>query len=266
MVYLAKLEAFLSERNLVYQTFLKSYPPSLSAYTCLIIIGGDGTINHVLNHFRDIAIPIAFIPGGTGNDYASLHLRGLSLEQQFELAIGQYTCHVDAGTCNNKLFINGVGIGFDGWVVKRNLGKRFFDGFMAYYSTIVSLLLFYKESHIHIKTPEAEWDQPAFMLSIAKGKTYGGGFMVAPLASPVDGAFDFISIAKIGLLKRFNYLPVIEKGRHLNLPFVTFNKTTHIEIEAQHPLQAHLDGEWMESKNFTLQILPKKYLVKSAVY
>lgn len=266
MAILPILERFLSSQNKKYETFQIKFPSDLSKYSCLIIIGGDGTVNYVLNHFKNISIPISFIKGGTGNDYATLHLGNVSLEKQLEVAIQSKTVAVDAGICNEKIFINGVGIGFDGWVVKSNLGKRFFTGITAYYSTIISLLLFYKESTIQIITPEETWQQPTFMMSIAKGKTYGGGFKVAPNANPCNGHFDFITIGKIGLLQRFRYLPVIEKGKHLLLPFVKGVATKKITIIASHPLQAHLDGEWMESQKFTIEILPKKYLIKSGRY
>lgn len=263
---LPKFENFLIEKGHSFETFIKDYPKDLSRFSTLVIMGGDGTINYVFNYYKEISIPIAFIIGGTGNDYATLHLRNNTLQEQFETAIQSKTSLVDAGTCNGKLFINGVGIGFDGWVVKSNLGKKLFTGKMAYYTTIVSLLLFYKEKEITITTPEREFSMNAFMLSIAKGKTYGGGFMVAPLASPGDGKFDLITIAKIGLLKRFLYLPIIEKGKHLGLPIVQFQKTEHIKITSQHALQAHLDGEYLEAKTFDIKLLRGHYRIKSKVY
>jgi YegS/Rv2252/BmrU family lipid kinase len=266
LTLLAKLEDFLVHNNLKYETCQLSYPEDLSKYSCVIIIGGDGTVNYVLNHYKNISIPIAIIKGGTGNDYATLHLGNIIYEKQFEVAIQHKTIAVDAGLCNHKIFINGVGIGFDGWVVKKNIGKRFFSGITAYYSTIISLLLFYKESTIKIITPEESFEQATFMMSIAKGKTYGGGFKVAPDAHPCNGHFDFIVIGKIGLFNRFRYLPIIEKGKHLTLPFVKCLATKKIEVIANHPIQAHLDGEWMESDKFELEIMPKKYLIKSIKY
>jgi diacylglycerol kinase (ATP) len=261
---LPSFEDFLRSKEISFETFLGDYPKQLESYSCLVIMGGDGTINYVLNHYREINIPIAFIIGGTGNDYASLHVKNASIQDQFEIAIQAQNTLVDAGICNNKLFINGVGIGFDGWVVKRNIGKRFFTGITAYYSTIISLLLFYKESEISITIGNKQWKQNAFMLSIAKGKTYGGGFRVAPEAHPSNGALDCIIIGKIGLLNRFRYLPVIEKGKHLALPFVHYEKSNEIiHIEANHSLQAHLDGEWMENKVFTIQLLPQYFKIKS---
>jgi YegS/Rv2252/BmrU family lipid kinase len=266
LTLLAKLEDFLTRKGIEHETWQLAFPEDLNKYSCVKIIGGDGTVNYVLNHFKNILIPIALIKGGTGNDYASLHLGNISYEKQFEVAIQPKSIAVDAGLCNHKIFINGVGIGFDGWVVKKNIGKRFFSGITAYYSTIISLLLFYKESTIEIITPEESWEQPTFMMSVAKGKTYGGGFKVAPGAHPCNGHFDFITIGKIGLFNRFRFLPIIEKGKHLSLPFVKCLAAKKIEVVATHPLQAHLDGEWMESDKFELEIMPKKYLIKSIKY
>jgi diacylglycerol kinase (ATP) len=257
---------FLKNKGITFESFLGNFPKNLESYSTLVIIGGDGTINFVLNHFKEIRIPIAFIKGGTGNDYATFHLGNLSLEKQFLNAIQPNSVLVDAGICNNKYFLNGVGIGFDGWVVKKNLGKRFFTGKTAYYSTILSLLLFYKESPVSISVDEEILDQTTFMLSIAKGKTYGGGFEVAPLANPNNHLFEFIGIKKIGLLNRLRYLPVIEKGKHLNLPFVNYTRGKNISILANHKLQAHLDGEHMESNEFKISLLPNYLQIKSASF
>ncbi|MDZ4666807.1 MAG: YegS/Rv2252/BmrU family lipid kinase [bacterium] len=263
---LSEYEHFLSKKNIPYNTYKKSYPSSLNPFSTLVIIGGDGTINHVINHFKDIQIPIAFIKGGTGNDYASLHLGKANLEEQYINSIQKNWQFVDAGTCNNRIFINGIGIGFDGWVVKRNIGKQFFTGIMAYYSTIISLLLFYKESETTITCNNLSWSQDLFMLSVAKGKTYGGGFKVAPNAHPSNSQFELIAIGEISLLNRFRYLPVIEKGKHLNLNFVKHQQGQNIQVSASHTLQAHLDGEWMEASQFNINLLPSKYRIKSMLY
>ncbi len=259
----ALFEKFLLQRKVEYQVFLKSYPPSLDGFTSMVIIGGDGTLNHVLNHFGSIKIPIAIIKGGTGNDYATLHVGNAKLEEQFENALIGNPIWVDAGICNGKLFINGAGIGFDGWVVKSSLGKKFFTGMAAYYSTILSLLLFYKESKVHIIQGNEDLQANLFMMSIAKGITYGGGFKVAPMAKVNNGIFEIITIHKIGLLNRLRYLPIIEKGKHMHLPFVHHMQGTKLFIKASHPLQAHLDGEWLESNEFEVELLPNYFQFRS---
>jgi diacylglycerol kinase family enzyme len=86
------------------------------------------------------------------------------------------------------------------------------------------------------------------MLSAANGQTYGGGFKVAPKASVTDGLLDIITVKKISLFNRLKYLPVIEKGRHLDrsIPFVHYEQTNELVIQSDHLLQAHLDGDIAE--------------------
>lgn len=260
---LPDFELYLQSRNISYEVFTDILPHDLTGFTCLVIMGGDGTLNYTINHFNTITVPIALLRCGTGNDYTNLFVGSASTEKQFEIACGNNTVEVDAGICNGKLFINGVGIGFDGWVVKKNLGKHFFTGQLAYLSTILSLLLFYKESEVTLEIDGVKSTHDIFMLSIANGKTYGGGFKVAPLAHPGDGLLDFVGIRKISLLNRCRYLPVIEKGKHLHLPFVIYHKAKNIKVSCKHKLQAQMEGEWMESEHFDIEILPGEYCIKT---
>jgi diacylglycerol kinase (ATP) len=239
-------------------------PGTLDTFTDLIIMGGDGTINFTINHFKEISIPIGIIRCGTGNDFSDLLLGKQPLEKQFETALFVPPKQVDAGSCNGKLFLNGVGIGFDGWIVKRLLAKGIFTGKAAYYSTVISLLLFYRESPITLTLDGKTQSKDLFMLSAANAQTYGGGFKVAPLANVQDGLLESILVQKVSLLKRLRYLPVIEKGKHLakNLPFIQYQQVKEMVITSPQALHAHLDGEHMQSKTFEIKILPQKYKIR----
>ncbi len=228
-------------------------------------MGGDGTINYTINHFRDIAIPIGFIRCGTGNDFTTLLYGEQTIAQSIESALLAEPKPVDAGECNGKLFLNGSGIGFDGWIVKRLLAKNLFTGKAAYYSTVVSLLFFYRESTVNISFDHGPAQQTSlFMFSGANARTYGGGFTVAPLAEIQDGLLECVLVKKVSLLQRLRYLPVIEKGKHLDhpLPFIQYCRARQIRIESPLPLQAHLDGEYLSSDTFEISILPTKYLIR----
>lgn len=135
------LESYLAQQNIAFQSFITSIPESLSGFSDLVIMGGDGTINYTLNHIADITIPIGIIRCGTGNDFTEMLFGKQTVHEQFNTGLLGTPKAVDAGICNGKLFINGVGIGFDGWVVKKLLAKKLFTGKAAYYSTVISLLL-----------------------------------------------------------------------------------------------------------------------------
>jgi YegS/Rv2252/BmrU family lipid kinase len=256
---LPKLTLLANQHAFSYQVFTDLLPADLSDFTDLVIMGGDGTLNYVINHFKQIPIPIGYVPCGTGNDFGHM-LHGKKKMNKYLLdALFAPIQTVDAGICNERMFLNGVGIGFDGWVVKRLLAKRFFKGKAAYYSTVISLLFFYREQPVQVTIDGKEFTQPMFMFSAANGKTYGGGFKVAPLANVQDGQLECISIRDIPLIKRLRYLPVIEKGAHLHLPFITYNQAKHVTLRSAIPLEAHLDGEYMQANQFEIKILPKHF-------
>ncbi len=264
MKLLPSLEAFITQQSFTFQSYTATLPINLKGFTDLIIMGGDGTINYTINHFQQIDIPIGIIRCGTGNDFTALLFGTKTIPEHFETAISGIPKPVDAGICNQRLFLNGVGIGFDGWVVKKLLAKKLFTGKAAYYSTVISLLLFYREHPIELKTSQGSYTFPLFMLSAANGKTYGGGFNVAPKASYTDGLLDIIAVKKIALLKRLRYLPVIEKGTHLDkpLPFILYQQEKQITVHSSQPLQAHLDGEYMVANSFEIKILPAHFLIR----
>jgi diacylglycerol kinase (ATP) len=259
---LPKLIGLINESGFSFTVFTDTLPPTLDGFTDLIILGGDGTLNYVINFFKQITIPIGYIPCGTGNDFGYLIHGKKDLNTYLHNALFAPATPVDAGMCNNQLFLNGVGIGFDGWVVRRLLAKRFFTGKAAYFSTVISLLFFYREQLVDITIDEKSFTQKLFMFSAANGKTYGGGFKVAPLADVQDGKLECISIRDIPLLKRLRYLPVIEKGAHLKLPFIRYKQACSITLESLTPLEAHLDGEYMQANRFEIKILPKQFVFR----
>lgn len=236
----------------------------MDAFTDLIIMGGDGTINYTINHFREITIPIGLIRCGTGNDFTDLLLGKRSMDNYIETALFGTPNLVDAGICNNRLFLNGAGIGFDGWIVKNLLAKKLFTGKAAYYSTVISLLFFYREQQITVTIDEKTFTDSMFMLSAANGKAYGGGFKVAPNASVTDGLLECIWVKKISLFKRLRYLPVLEKGKHLDkpLPFIHYQQAKQLTIKSEFPLHAHLDGEHLMANTFEIKILPQHFVIR----
>ncbi len=264
---LPSFENFIKQHGFNYQSFTNNLPQHINNFTDLVIMGGDGTINYTLNHFKTINIPIGIISCGTGNDIATLLIGKHPIQHQFETALFATPQKIDAGICNQKLFINGVGIGFDGWVVKKLMAKNLLHGKAAYYSTVISLLLFYKETKVKIVTDEECIESNLFMLSVANGKTYGGGFKVAPFAEVNDGLLELIIINKLPLLKRLKYLPVIENGKHLDKPlsFLKYKTCKKISLQSTQKLKAHLDGEYMESNSFDIEILPQFLSIRTTL-
>jgi diacylglycerol kinase (ATP) len=98
------------------------------------------------------------------------------------------------------------------------------------------------------------------MISVANAKRYGGGFTVAPKASVTDALLDVNIVGRIAPVKRIKYLPVIEKGEHLELPFIQYRQVGAISITCGVKLHAHVDGENIFMSLFLkLRVLPKRF-------
>lgn len=257
---LQKICAVFEQKGILYAVFDEHLPPSLSTFTDLLVIGGDGTLNHVANHFGEIIIPISLISAGRGNDFAfALHGARLGFDEQLRLAIEGPVRWLDAGMCNNRIFLNGVGLGFDGRVVKEMRRGSWLNGHLAYYSKVVPLLFSYKERYLSVNTGSAAFNGYFFMITIANGSSYGGGFQIAPGADLADNMLDVIFIRETTLWDRLFNLHKIKRGRHDGVKFISSVRTRSLRIESPVPLDMHVDGEYAKGREFNIIIAPCKY-------
>jgi YegS/Rv2252/BmrU family lipid kinase len=257
-----RVRLLLDQDGIAYQAHHLDLPATLDGHSGILIIGGDGTINHVLNRYPDLRIPIGIIPAGSGNDLASSLFPGTDIVDQYRNAVHGTPRPTDAGICNGKIFLNGVGIGFDGEVALDIHKVKWLTGKMKYMSVVLRKIFTYKERRMRLEWEGKVMERDIFMVSVANGYRYGGGFKVAPLADWQDGLLDVVIIDKVSVLQRIRYLPVIERGMHLNLSFVKASLAKSIRISSSAVMHAHLDGELMSSDTFTISVLPAKFLFR----
>jgi diacylglycerol kinase (ATP) len=251
----------LSGKQFRYDPYSGAWPQTLTGYSHVFLVGGDGTLNYFINKYKDIPVPVAIFKGGSGNDFAWKLYGNKTVYSYLEHICSGIPQKIDAGICNGRYFINGVGIGFDGAVVKAMTGRKgISSGHLRYLLTVIKTVVGYKEQELRLCFNDKQVNQKLFMITVANGSRYGGGFLVAPQALLNDGLLDLVSITCISKLKRLFYLPLVEKGRHLQLPFVSAAKTIRVKIESPSPVAAHLDGELLESTVFDIELMAGKYL------
>jgi diacylglycerol kinase (ATP) len=233
-------------------------------FSDILIIGGDGTINEVFNGLGKLKIPVSIISAGTGNDTARAFLGNLDFRRQLEIVIKGECSEIDAGECNGKIFLNGLGIGFDGRVVeKMSLNYKNYKGKFSYYRTVISLLSGYRESVLKVTLDNETVREEVFLMTVSKGSTFGGGFRLNPYALNTDGMLDICVVRKIPVLKRFVFLPTMSFAGHKNLKQVSFYKSKECIIDANDQHVAHLDGEFIGHPPFAIKVLPKFILIRN---
>jgi diacylglycerol kinase (ATP) len=257
-----QLQELLERQQIPCTSFMDDWPAHFNGFTDVFILGGDGTLNHFINRYPNISIPLSVFKGGSGNDFGWKLYGDLSFEAQVSKVLTSNPHPVDAGSCNGQLFLNGVGIGFDGEVVRSMGRKRIIAGHLAYLITVIKKIFVYKEPLLELEYNNIKGSMRTFMISVANGSRYGGGFMVAPQAIVDDGWFDLVVIRKINVLKRLINLPKIEKGKHLSLSFIRVSKVKEVIIRSANRIPVHVDGELIEDQEFRIQLLPGKFLFR----
>ena len=226
-------------------------------YSDILILGGDGTINETINGLKYPEVPISVISIGTGNDTIKHIHRSLDFEYQLNTAIAGNPVQVDAGKCNNRLFLNGVGVGFDGKVVEMmNREGNKYAGHRAYMRAVLKILLTYREKMIIAHFDKETIREEILLLTVTKGTTFGGGFLINPFAVNNDGLLDICVFKKVPLWMRVFYLPKMKSGGHKDLKVVSFHKSKIVRIDQNDSLVAHMDGEFIGNPPFNISVMP----------
>jgi diacylglycerol kinase family enzyme len=207
-------------------------------------------------------LPLVIFNGGTGNDVHWMLYGKKSFEEQLEIVLTASPKPIDAGRCNERLFINGVGIGFEGAVAESVTGKKKKPGKTSFMIAVLKKIFFYRSKNYSVQSGEINRQGKHLMISVTNGRRAGGGFHIAPVAAADDGLLDAVLIKAISPLKRLRWLPVIEKGKHLDLSFIKHFTTKKIIIESDDLIQSHLDGEVYKNKKLEIEILPGNFFFR----
>jgi diacylglycerol kinase (ATP) len=258
----AVLKTHLTQKSFQFIIYNDEWPTHIEIITEAWIVGGDGTVNYFLNKYPSVKMAISIFKGGTGNDFYWKLYGKMSFEQHIELILNTTPKKVDAATCNNKIFINSVGIGFDGEVLKSMKSIRWLGGHLGYLLLVIKKIFSFKEFNFSIQSPTLNTTNNYLLVNISNASRTGGGFYISPLADITDGELNVVLCNKLSVIQRLRYLPVIEKGKHLGLSFIRHYVTQQITIQTPQKVFAQLDGELIEGKKFEIKILKGQFNFK----
>jgi YegS/Rv2252/BmrU family lipid kinase len=257
-----KASKILINRRILHTSFNSNWPNDFSNYTDVWIFGGDGTLNFFINANPNIYLPITVFNGGTGNDFFSLLYKNNDLKELIEIGLSDNTVLVDAATCNDKIFLNGLGIGFEGAITKDLYGKNKIFGKVTYWVSIIRRLFTYKEQLYEIKVSDETVVGRFLILDVMNGYRAGGGFKIAPGSIPFDGELMLVLVGNLAWYKRLFCIPFIQRGRHLHFPFVSVKNIKEITISSAKLIQAHMDGEIYNDFLFKIKVIPAAFKFK----
>jgi YegS/Rv2252/BmrU family lipid kinase len=203
-------------------------------------------------------------PLGSGDDFVKNIDIGNNLHGYFDTIVNGNIKSIDLGLCNDRKFLNGIGIGFDGQIQANMLTKKvpLLTGHAKYYFHVLHILSSYRARDYTLKIEGNESRQKLILLTIAKGTTFGGGFKLTPHGSIDDGQLAVCSIGDISPLKRYLNILKLQNGTHDSMNEVSLFHTREIEIAANDLLEGHIDGEYLGKPPFKISVMPKALRVR----
>jgi diacylglycerol kinase family enzyme len=161
---------------------------------------------------------------------------------------------IDVAKCNTHYYVNSLGIGFDGIVLKKMDTIRWIGGHLGYLLAVIKVLFTFKEFSFQLDLKDLKKRISPVILAVSNAQLTGGGFKIAPKAALTDEKLDLLYTDPLPWWKRLMVLPKVEKGKHLPYPFVYHMHVNSVEITCDQIVPYQLDGELYEDRLFVIQI------------
>ena len=275
-----KIIAFIAEKlNAANISFSIDYTNATGNYTILkeqvvakritdiVIVGGDGSVNQVVQAFAEMRLRFGILPVGSGNGLARAAGIPTKIKRALQVIVEGNTMPVDAFTINDTFSCMLSGLGFDAQVA-HNFARKAKRGLFNY--TKESLLHFFKAQPygFEVKLPEFSFFTDAFLISIANSNQFGNNVTIAPQAKLNDGLLDVIVVQKMhkvklpyAILKQLSgnnkMQQLVEDMEHKN---IVYFQTPSLEISNTQLAPLHIDGEAVASaQHLSVKVLPNYF-------
>jgi len=233
-------------------------------YEAVVSMGGDGTLNEVINGLACSSAILGFIPAGSGNDFVrTLGLKPHDILTACKVIVKGRVEEIDIGQIGERRFINIAGAGLDAEVgLMANVwGKKYFRCYTAYVASILRQLITFQPQEINIELDHTTVTTKAWFVAIANAQFFGGGLMIAPQAKLNDGLFDVCIVKDLTKLALIKMIPKVFKGEHIHHPAVEMHRSRRVFLSSSTKMATQADGEVLGTLPREFRIAPCKQKV-----
>lgn len=217
----------------------------LGGYEYILVAGGDGTVDSVVNAMAKlgISLPIGILPVGTANDFSKFLGIPFDVEEACKKIINSTVTTVDLASINDKYFINVASTGlFTDVSQKTDVNLKNTIGKLAYYLKGIEELPNFRPLKVSITSQEMVFEGQMYLMLVFNGQT-AGNFSLATRADATDGMLDVIIFKAVPIYELIPLFIKVLKGEHLDSDRVIYFKTKNIHIECDEDIVTDIDGE-----------------------
>jgi len=236
--------------------------------TLLVVVGGDGTVNEVVNGIADLAAPpeVAIIPRGTGWDFVRTFGIPRKVEDAVEVALRGATRLVDLGRVSYRawdgaeattVFANVASAGMSGAIAQRaNETTKALGGKVSYLLATLAVFARWTPGDLSVTVDGEHRVGRMYDVVVANGRYFGGGMKICPGARTDDGLFDVLTIGDLTKRDLLVTMPKTYRGSHLPHPKAELLRGRVVTVGADEPVPVQLDGEQPGTTPVRFEALP----------
>ena len=268
----------LREKKIPYKVYMTEYKEHATELAkkisekeeediCIVVVGGDGTLNEVINGITDFEkVRISLIPAGSGNDFA----RNLGIKKSPQERLARILECVEQGQdCYERIDLGvaqwpqakkprkyaiSSGVGMDALVCKKMLTSKVKVimnklglGKVSYLIVTVQSLLTMETADMAVKVDGSNtlnFKRTIFAAAM-NTRAEGGGVPMAPKASVQDGLLSTCFVYKFSKFGALIRLPFLATGTHEHFNGFKVFDCEKIDIKIKKPMALHTDGEYL---------------------
>ncbi|MEZ5287982.1 MAG: diacylglycerol kinase family lipid kinase [Vicinamibacterales bacterium] len=205
--------------------------------------GGDGTLNEVGSALAFSQVPMAIVPGGSGNGLARELGIPLDPARALEIAATGRRRVIDAGSVDDSLFFNVAGVGLDALIAERLTRPGARRGLRGYVQATCAELPRYRAVPYTVQLAQEARQYDAWFVAMANSQQYGNGARIAPAARLDDGILDLVVVEAQPLWRLVQRIPALFRGTLEPGPGLHMAQTDSLELVGASPITFHTDGE-----------------------
>jgi diacylglycerol kinase (ATP) len=235
----------------------------------LVAVGGDGTVNEVLNGMLELDRPVdpdavlGILAANSGCDA----VRSFGLSQDPETAVERFEVGnvyaIDVGRATvttgdaerTRYFLNMAQAGLGGAAAARAArlpkvlaGSRFFVGYWL-------SVLGYRRPTVRLRGDRGEFEGRITNLIVANLQFGANGMLLSPKSWPEDGYLD-LQVFTGPKSDSFTLLPKMFQGEHLPHPSIDEYRSKTVRLESHRPLWVEVDGEPIGRTPASFEVVP----------
>lgn len=260
-----KIQDYLNQFNIFPEVIQTTHPKHgieiakecvKDTYDLVIVAGGDGSINEVINGLVNSSVALGVIPLGTVNIYAIQTKIPLEIKAACQVIATGLPTKIDLGKLNDHYFVCMAGIGFDANVIKKA------DSWLKKYISVLAYVLIgiretftYKFPPIHIQIDHQKKSIQAVQVIVSNSNYYGGELVIAKNAKMSDGLLDACIIKKLTLKRAIISLLQMKQNQLETSDYIDQIqcKTIRILNRGKHPM--HIDAEYIGQSPATIKVM-----------